>query len=282
MSDIRCAVCSEPWDTHHLRYDAPAWVRPLFMAGVGCESCEGVSPNREGDDRDLTPYLAHVADRIISPDDDDASAGTDYHPRTRPEWKRPVDSIVWQCAGCSVCVKRNHDWAEGEDRAFYVDGAPNYYAQRDLGIERDNEFGTLESATDVISHDGASCSLCVYPCRDCSTLVGEGTALPCPDDEYSKHSLCEDCYSTCEWECAVQSYDQSELIQALGYTDRRQGVGAWLDNRTLTFEQAADLELCEVEGSGLRYFNPRPHYLNETERKRKARVLWAIRQAVNE
>lgn len=282
MSDIRCAVCSEPWDTHHLRYDAPAWVRPLFMSGAGCESCEGQAPDSQADDRDMAPYLAHVADRITSPDDDDTTAGTDYHPRTRPEWKRPTDTLEWQCEGCSVCIKRNHDRAEGKEGAFYVDGVKNYYQERDLRIERDNEFSTLESAIETISHDGSSCSLCVYLCRDCSTLVGEDP-FPCPDDKYSNSRLCEDCYSICEYECAIQSYDQSELIRALGYPDRVQGVGAWLDNRTLTFDQARDLELCEVEGPSLRYFNPNPHYLNsEAARKRKARVLWAIRQAVNE
>lgn len=283
MSDIRCAVCSEPWDTHHLRYDAPAWVRPLFYAGAGCESCEGVAPEGR-DDRDLTPYLAHVADRVTGPDDDDVTAGTDYHPRTRPQWIRPVDTVVWECAaGCGVKVKRNQEWSEGQTAAFYVDGCKSYYQERDLRVERDNEFPSLSDATIEISLDGANCKLCVTQCRDCETLLATEEhgdyqrGLPCPDDEYSPASLCEDCYSACEFEVAVNSYDQRDLVRALGY-DPKQGVGARLMQYDIKLFEAERLRIAEIEGSDIRYRSPvRSLYPQEVDRAAKARILRAVR-----
>lgn len=258
MNDAICRVCGERWDTYHLRHDAPAWVAPLFFAGAGCESCEGVAP--EGTDADR---IAEESDRnlvIDSPDDRDplalrpAIAGD-----TVPAWKRPEDQIVWQCANCPTKIVRDADEREGADRAYCVeatgDYSARYYNERTLGIDRENTFSNLDSARDQISLNGTHCELCAYQCRDCSQVIveGEDFAGECPDAPYSNDSLCEECFSRAEYESAIGSYDFRDLIEALGYK-RGTYVWQWFDNHEpVSFESVDELGLIEIEGDSIRY-----------------------------
>lgn len=283
MSDIRCAVCGEPWDQYHLRHDAPAWVRPLFYAGAGCESCEGVPPDRERDDRDATGILAHVADRILTPDDDDVSAGIDIglSPRMRPQWKRPDDARVWECS-CCVKVMRDHDYNEGKAGAYYVDvmgheRARLHYAwqvEKELGVYRYNGFESREDAVNEISHDGESCKLCLVLCRDCGSLVDTQTSYPDPADEMAECHLCEDCYSTAEHECAIESWSAWDLAHWLAVAP---AVKAWLrDNATA--ENTHDLDLWEVAGASIDYRTASRR--GQVDRNALAGALWELRRRV--
>lgn len=140
MSDVICRVCGEPWDLHHLRHDAPAWVMPLVLAGAGCESCEGGAPentNAEG--------IAEKSDRAFvtdSPTDGDplversAIAGD-----APPPWKRPDDETVWQCENCTTSIVRDQDEGNGAVGAFKVEvtgsGAAQYRNEQALlGYDR--------------------------------------------------------------------------------------------------------------------------------------------------
>lgn len=295
MSDVLCRVCGEPWDVHHLKHDAPAWVYPLVLAGAGCESCEGEAPeNTNAED------IAEKSDRafvIDSPTDGDplserpAIAGD-----APPAWKRPDDETVWQCANCTTQVIRDQDEREGSERAYRVEvtgsGSAQYHSERRLGVERENTFATLEAATDQISLNGTHCALCAYKCRDCERVIieGEDFAAPPPDAPYSAtESLCEECFSTAEYEQAIESYSQRDLIEALGYA-RNSPVAYWFDARdtssqTITIDQASDLGLVEVEGDRVVYTVPNryTHLIDTPEnRKQRARILWSLRGLVND
>jgi len=290
MADVICRVCGEPWEVYHLRHDAPAWVMPLVLAGAGCESCEGVPPD-EGADTDA---IAEESDRSLVID-----GAIDTDPLTErpaiagdapPKWERPQDPIAWQCANCTVRVDRDLDWKEGSDLAYQVRGVKSYYQQRDLGIDRDDQFSSLSDATEEISIDGMHCRLCAYTCRDCDRVIVEGedfSAAP-PDDPYhSKDSLCEDCYSTASYECAVESYSQRDLIESLGYSrsDLVSGPGAWLDNRKISFDAAYDAGLIEIEGDSIRYstrhrtFRDRAQY-TDADRAMLADALRRLRREI--
>ena len=285
MADVICRVCGEPWEVYHLRHDAPAWVMPLVLSGAGCESCEGVAP--EGADTDA---IAEESDRSFVID-----GAIDTDPLTErpaiagdapPKWERPQDPIAWQCASCTVHVARDLDWREGSNFAYQVRGVGSYYQQRDLGVDRDDQFASLSDAIDTISIDGAHCRRCAYKCRDCDRVIVEGedfSAAP-PDDPYhSKDSLCEECFSSAEYECAVESYSQRDLIESLGYDDRVSGPGAWLDNRTISFGLADSLGLVEIEGDHVRYLPPIiGHGIASLDRDKKARILRALRKELRE
>lgn len=295
MSDVLCRVCGEPWDVHHLKHDAPAWVMPLVLAGAGCESCEGEAPENVNAEE-----IAEKSDRsfvIDSPTDGDplserpAIAGD-----APPPWKRPDDETVWQCENCTTRIVRDSDEREGSAYAFRVevtgDGVAQYRNEQTLlGYGRESDFKHLESALDEISLNGSHCRLCAYKCRDCSRVLIEGedfSAAP-PDDPYhSKDYLCEECFSTAEYESAIESYSQRDLIEALGY-DRNSPVGSWFDNRdttsqTITFDVADSLGLVEIEGDRVVYRVPNryKHLIDTPEnRRQRARILWELREAVN-
>lgn len=291
MSDVLCRVCGEPWDTHHLRYDAPAWVMPLVLAGAGCESCEGEAP--EGSDADAIAEKSDVSlviDGAI--DTDPATARPAIAGGEVPRWERPVNPAAWAC-DCGVNIVRDLDWREGNENAFYVETPPgmNYYQVKSLGVHLSNRFDTLENATDEVSFDGTHCRLCAYQCRDCSKVIVEGedfSAAP-PDDPYAANaSVCEECFSKLEYEQAVESYSQRGLIEALGYK-RGSLVWEWFENRdTLSsrvdFEQADKLGLVEPEGGSVLYMVPNRyvHLIDTPEnRKQRARILWSLREVVN-
>jgi hypothetical protein len=293
MTDVFCRVCGEPWDVHHIRHDAPAWVAPLFFAGAGCESCEGNAPQGVNAEK-----VAELSDRnlvIDSPDDRDplalrpAIAGD-----SPPPWKRPTDPLVWECEGgstpCKVRVYRDLDWEEGSDYAFQVrTGDLPYRSQMDLGIHRDDQFPTLESALEKISLNGTHCLLCAYKCRDCSRVLIEGedfSAAP-PDDPYTCNaSLCEECFSSAEYELACESYSQTDLLSALGY-QRNSHVYRWFDAQMSTVElsDAMDLGVAEVAGDQIVYMVPNryAHLIDTPEnRRQRARILWTMREIVRD
>lgn len=289
MSDMNCRVCGEPWDTYHIRHDAPAWVAPLFFAGAGCESCEGVAP--EGTDSEALALASDTTLVIDSVTDEDplsvrpALAG--YAP---PRWARPVNPTVWECE-CGVCVVRNLDEREGHDRAFYIKTPPrtSYYQKLNLRISRHNEFASLSDATDEISHDGKRCKLCAYPCGSCRSIIADEESYPDPADEYYGDRLCENCYCEAEYECAIESFSVRDLIEGLGY-GRDTYVWSWFDNRDVAsvheMIRAAAIECgaAELERDRMIYRDPEGRYYLDPAQRRaaKARIMIALRRALNE
>ena len=279
MSDIRCAVCGEAWDTYHLRHDAPAWVRPLFMSGAGCEACEGVPPDSQADDRDATAILTHIADRVTSPDDDDVDAGTgiDLSPRMRPKWSRPADVQAWDCDSCSVRVMRDQDERDGHPAAFYVERMKStltYHEDRVLGIHKAGEgrFSSLTEALDTISSNGSDCKLCVRKCNECECCTSSYELYPYPG-EYGGPELCMDCHGEQSYEMAIESFDGGELARVLGY-EYRSPVNQWFKERiTLDMMDSTGLDWEDNDGGMVYSGAQRLEYKTRDE---KAKVLRAL------
>lgn len=274
MSDLLCQVCGEPWDSYHLRHDAPPWVRPLFLAGAGCESCEGRA--REGASEGLRVHAA-FHNTIITPDDDCATPPDLSAPR--PEWKRPSDERAWACNDCGIAVYRDQDWREGSEFAYQVRGAESFHAERILGVERCDTFASLSDAIDQISLDGTHCRVCLVRCggAGCMTLISSDDAHPDPNDYTT--ALCEECHSEAEYDHAIWSYSARDLVESLGYR-RGSPVFNWFDSReSITLDQAMDSGLAEIEGSQVRYvYSRRLHTLT---RKQLADILRSMRAAVS-
>jgi len=58
MSDVRCAICSEPWDLYGVLHgDMEPWERDRFLAGEGCPSCNfgQVCPQCNGTGKERCP-----------------------------------------------------------------------------------------------------------------------------------------------------------------------------------------------------------------------------------
>lgn len=274
MSDVTCRVCGEPWDAYHIRNDAPAWVAPLFFAGAGCESCEGVAP--EGRDADATAYKSDAGLVLGGAIDADP---LEVRPALMgagvPAWKRPVDAIAWTCdGGCGLKVVRDADWKEGQEFACYFRGIPSFQIARELGLSYSSDtFPSLSDAVETISYDGAACRCCRYPCGDCERLISDDCeSYSDPRDPYHAPRLCADCYSSAEYENAVNGFDSSELARSLKLS--RQGRG-WFAAR-VTFEDVPS-DLYEISSEGLHYTPPRTRegtasYVREIRRAVRRRI----------
>lgn len=198
MSDISCAVCSEPWDTHHLRHDAPPWVLPLFRAGAGCEACEGAAP--DADDwtsaQERNPYTLrgqrinqHLQQRVLNvPFDDDVDPVGQVLDSPRPKWERPEDTVEWECECCGVKYMRDQDWREDSEFAHYFeftkDDPLRYRSERHHPDDEPEEY---EGRT--------YCSNCLGYCDHCGERLLLSDAAFMPDDHYCREPLhLDDCY----------------------------------------------------------------------------------------
>lgn len=269
----KCRVCGEEWDTYHVRHDAPAWVAPLFFAGSGCETCEGVTP--EGADKDAIALASDrqlVFDSTIT-DEDPLSLrdfiGTDVKP---PPWKRPDDVKVWQCVDCVTAVWRNQDAREHTHSAYYA-RSENWRTDRELDIYDYDDFETREEAVEHVSHDGTHCKLCAKTCDDCGKLLvlSEGQPFPDPDDGYGRGTLCEDCYSQRCYDSAVESFSSYDMANAAFGYRRGHRLFNWMADRRFTYEECARLDIFETSG-------PDIHYTLLKDRAVKARVLRSLRR----
>ena len=244
MSDIICRVCGEPWDDYHLRHDAPAWVRPLVLAGAGCESCDGIAP--EGADTDA---IALESDRSLVFDGPEEGADPNRLCGEVPAWKRPDDTIVWECADCGVRIMRDVDEREGHDHAYYVShDSPAH--RRDLYLD---SAGDLETLRDELSHDGAHCKLCLYPCDGCKAAISDESSFPDPRNPYvSRNRYCEECYSREEYDSAVESFDARDLARALQLNSSSRD---WF-RAHVRFKHVPS-DLYEIDHEGIHYRVPR-------------------------
>lgn len=205
MSDVLCAVCNEPWDTYHLRHDAPPWVAPLFYAGAGCEACEGIPPANVKEEETAAAMREKAAHSFVFSDNDAGEGEGLLMGAPRPAWRKPKAEMVWACSGddCRAHIIRDPDWREGTPGAFVV---------RDMSYRdcREVEQATLAEAVYAATddYDGRHCVACVreHTCSECSVWCDGGT-MPDPTDPYNGRSgVCEDCYSRLESEAADESF----------------------------------------------------------------------------
>ena len=132
MADIKCVVCSEPYDAWGVNHgDMTRWQAILFKQGAGCPSCEGVSPFEHPTDLEKLAgtgdeeQLAVLQDRLLlNPDEDgdldllsrlmdEDGSGPPNH--SRPKWVQPAPKVFWTCTGCdvSVIVDPDDDYPDG-------------------------------------------------------------------------------------------------------------------------------------------------------------------------
>jgi hypothetical protein len=187
MTSVSCAVCGEPWDTYHLRPDAPPWVMPLFRAGAGCESCEGGAPKVAEVDGTGPLVQRHLIARVVGAAfDDDPDPVGDVLLDPRPKWQRPNDTVMWECECCGI--KRMHDVDFHHDDFDYFELTPQ---QRQMYRfdEPDDEPEEYEGKT--------YCSNCLVWCDECGErMLTEDAVLDQENDPYGRKPLHEDCYLT--------------------------------------------------------------------------------------
>jgi hypothetical protein len=213
MSDIYCTVCGEPWESYHVRHDMPIWARDLFLAGAGCESCEGRAKSPE---HALANAEKAARQQIFCPDDMEGNlhaALDQMDGKPRPKWKRPEDPTVWRCTGCDLQVKRDLDRIKpdpGEDLYLVLSGSPHGYTV-DYHREQANEDLIQGSQICPIKVDDHEyCYSCAETCYECGEPMLHGESYSDPHDVYGNRRICEGCLS--EWGTCI-SEDCNEYLQ---------------------------------------------------------------------
>ena len=230
MTDIRCRVCGEPWDTYCL-HDGTflPWQVPLFRAGAGCPACEGEAPTH--DDVDART-LDHMRDVVMGAEDPDAFTTLHTPDAPRPRWERPADPTLWECAGCGASVRRDVDAGPGaEDGGRYWHHSKLTYQY--AGRLPDAWYDALQAdappdeawiptgralADGTPERLGPYCPVCVTTCAQCSTVVYTGAgpdagdtydpgwSTPDPRDPYHGGTLCIDCLKSIPTCCDCGEY----------------------------------------------------------------------------
>ena len=222
LSDLYCAVCSEPWDAYGVHHgDMMAWEARLFKAGAGCPCCKGQDPVDSTDsDRDARQLQA-AESASNSWDDPDsfplvldlfASAVGAPMPKRKP-WVEPKPRVLWTCTTCKVqCVEalayslcepnapdQQLDWHGGE-RVHYRYGRA--YSYGDL---RDADDPDREAPYSLEGKD--YCPGCAQVCdgHNCASIIlknaegdsyESGASFTDPDDAYGRDSYCLTCFET--------------------------------------------------------------------------------------
>jgi hypothetical protein len=200
MSDTRCVVCGEPWDSYGITHgDMFPWEAKLFKAGAGCPSCQGI-PNgwepktlSDVENGDEDPMLRIIAAEAVENG-------------TAPKWERPEDPVHWECDGCGVQVITNLDTFDfDKDEAIEYRCPPLFKGNR-YKVEH---YGCPEKEpAHVFENGNRICEFCLEHCDECGTALcstidsdtyDEGYSLPSPEgDYYGKNSVCVDCLNTVE------------------------------------------------------------------------------------
>lgn len=193
MSDIKCVVCGEPWDSYGITHgDMLPWEAKLFRAGAGCPSCEG----------NATKWVPTTIADVENGDEDpmDRILALEAHADGRaPKWERPADPIHWTCAGCGVqvvtdvddnkvryespCGSKGRQWWNSHD---YDSGCPEVEPHATLGKDHYCEFCTVQC-----EHCGCNLSPQVE-----GDVYDPGYALPYPGSHTDY--VCIDCLSEVE------------------------------------------------------------------------------------
>lgn len=197
MSDIKCVVCGEPWDSYGVTHgDMLSWEAVLFKAGAGCPSCTGESNGyapatifdvENGDEDPIERIIA--AERVAE--------------GTAPKWERPADPVHWTCDGCGVEARTDIDSGELMYEVPWKSKAHSWYSSHSFY----NATPEKEPAH-TFKNGNKVCEFCLTHCSECSAplsehldleMYDEGYALPSPADSHHSH-VCEDCLSKVEEE----------------------------------------------------------------------------------
>ena len=81
--DLRCQICSEPFEAYHIQHDVSEEEREFFYNGLGCASCNGVIPEGGRPEMAIMSGMAH--DMLGDDIDGIASMLEDY------ESMQPID-----------------------------------------------------------------------------------------------------------------------------------------------------------------------------------------------
>lgn len=163
MSDIKCAVCREPWDAYGMRHgDMAPWEYDLFKKGAGCPCCKGVAPSNGADNTE-----AHLKSVVFNDEDPDSYALLHTPDAPRPKWERPADEIKFECPGCGAKLTRDVDFSATTDPDLALEWSarsPNSYRCRDWPLDLD----------ELHEVDGKRyCPSCVVMCAgdDCTNII---------------------------------------------------------------------------------------------------------------
>lgn len=248
MSDIRCAVCAEPWDAYGVFHgDMLPWESRLFRAGAGCPCCKG---HATAETRETSEY-AHAHDVLVGAAWDDPSRFVVGHtvgelPAKRPEWKRPEDRVCWECSECDAAVMRDADVTHPKlvypDRGFgreYVDGL--YW--RGVRHETNEHEHALAETLSMPGHacpedwkagDRVLCPACGENCHGCGARLGEDERHPLGGGYYHPDYYCEDCLGDAEheaeqsdWTAYGASDSRKALVEAFCLSSATE---SWLDD----------------------------------------------------
>lgn len=182
MSDIRCAVCGEPWDQWGANHgDMKWWEYDLFKAGAGCSACEGDTgqhQNVEVEDGDA--LVEHVRSIVMNAEDPDdwAQLHADEDAGSR-KWEEPEPKKLWECAGCKVQVVISNDAPydgneiqEEDDWLEWCGGEKVHY-----GMLYTCSYGDLYQADEptrepeLFLDEKPHCAGCAGHCRECSKVI---------------------------------------------------------------------------------------------------------------
>ena len=214
MSDIKCAVCSEPFDEYGVNHgDMLQWQSVLFKQGAGCPSCEGVKPDWMSDKQELEI----LRDRLLFDTSEDGDLElldrllTDGTNTNRPTWKAPEPKVLWTCAGCGVSVVEDVEahWSGdkevplawyGGQKVHYCEGVGDPY-----GDSIHPEDPTVKPSYEI--DDKPYCPGCCQSCSSCGIEIfsrselefgdpsASGSSFMPPGKFMSEDAVCYDCYS---------------------------------------------------------------------------------------
>lgn len=204
MADLVCGICGDDTGADHVNFSYPFWKRALFMAGKGCENCEGVRP--PGLDAD------QLADRFRKDEDENdkierierAFDGKDYS----DEWVEPPPEVLAKCSivdcGTKVEVPAEEVYALHDGKAWVkaVQIVDDPVSQRmsvatiiskltfeEIHREYGEEFHKLG--------EKVYCDDCTAWCHDCNVLFPETETVFHQDEMFALCNACEEKRSSC-------------------------------------------------------------------------------------
>lgn len=216
MSDVHCAVCSEPWDAYGVQHgDMELWEGDLFRQGSGCPSCAGHASKQ---DRDKA-IEQHLRDRVLDTawDDDVDPVGDALR---APPWRRPADLTLWWCSCCRGTWRTSSD----DGKPYWMAPGGTHYGGR-FGVGEEPAFRHTQSEqieqvdgkmapVDVEYHYCDRCAMVCDRCNEtwitrCGELEGDsydvigGLGQSFPEDSGIR-SICVGCLETQCSECELQ------------------------------------------------------------------------------
>lgn len=228
MSDIRCAVCGEPWDQWGANHgDMKWWEYDLFKAGAGCPACEGEAPD-EDLDVDIEDVENHLKDVVSNAEDPDSWGLLHGDPDKRPEWVEPEPKVLWTCAGCGVrCIISNEAPYDGkeinkDDVFLEWDGGDKVHYRSGCGPFRYGDILAIQDPTrkpEHIVNDQPYCPGCADECACCDETIltraddlapgDNGWCGPHPFDPM-RGSVCYQCTVDLEEELEEEDGEEDE------------------------------------------------------------------------